>query len=163
MPTVTLTFTTLPEHVRTARLVAAAVARRHGLTEDVLDDIRLAVGEACARAVARAEAAGRQGAVRVEILEHPNRFVVVVRDALDAGSPARDVTADDTEDSAGDTADQVSLTIVRALADEVATGAQDGAELGTRPGTDEFTDESTEDMDGAHAASAGALRLVWHL
>jgi anti-sigma regulatory factor (Ser/Thr protein kinase) len=161
VPTVTLTFTTLPEHVRTARLVAAAVARRHGLTEDVLDDIRLAVGEACARAVARAEAADRQGSVRVEILERPDRFVVVVRDAVDAGPSARDVTADDSADATADapSADQVSLTIVRALADEVATGAQDGTEDGTRAGTD----QSTEDMDGAHAASAGALRLVWHL
>ncbi|HEX5533866.1 MAG TPA: ATP-binding protein [Actinomycetales bacterium] len=152
MPTVTLTFTTLPEHVRTARLVAAAVARRHGLTEDVLDDIRLAVGEACARAVARAQDAGRQGTMHVEIFEPPDRLVVVIRDDGDAGSRAPDATA-------GDIAEQVSLTIVRALADEVQMGTAAGA----RAGTDETTDETTDDMDGVHAASAGALRLVWHL
>ena len=44
-------FTALPAHVRTARLVAAAVARRCGLDEAVLDEVRLAVGEACSRAV----------------------------------------------------------------------------------------------------------------
>ena len=38
-------------HVRTARLIAAAMARRSGVGEDVLDEVRLAVGEACARAV----------------------------------------------------------------------------------------------------------------
>ena len=43
-----------PAHVRTARLVAVAVARRAGVDEDVLDEVRLAVGEACSRAVAPA-------------------------------------------------------------------------------------------------------------
>lgn len=51
MPTVELRFSPLPAHVRTARLVAAAVARRAGLDEAVLDEVRLAVGEACSRAV----------------------------------------------------------------------------------------------------------------
>ncbi len=35
-----------PENVRTARLVAAAVARREGLPEDRVDEVRIAVGEA---------------------------------------------------------------------------------------------------------------------
>jgi len=48
MATVELRFSALPEHVRTARLVAAAVARRAGVDEAVLDELRLAVGEACA-------------------------------------------------------------------------------------------------------------------
>ena len=46
MPTVEVSFTALPAHVRTARLVALAVARRAGVTDDLLDEIRLAVGEA---------------------------------------------------------------------------------------------------------------------
>lgn len=49
--TVELSFSALPAHVRTARLVAAAVARRSGVDEAVLDEVRLAVGEACSRAV----------------------------------------------------------------------------------------------------------------
>lgn len=36
-----------PEHVRTARLLAASVARQSGFGEDVVDDVRLAVSEAC--------------------------------------------------------------------------------------------------------------------
>ena len=54
MATVELRFSALPAHVRTARLVAAAVARRSGVDEAVLDEVRLAVGEACSRAVAPA-------------------------------------------------------------------------------------------------------------
>ncbi len=59
---VELSFTPLPEHVRTARLVAVSVGRRVGLDDERLDEVRLAVGEACARAVrvlqAAADAAG---------------------------------------------------------------------------------------------------------
>ena len=51
MPTVEVSFTALPAHVRTARLVATAVARRSGVAESLLDEVRLAVGEACSRAV----------------------------------------------------------------------------------------------------------------
>src|ERR1700735_1105788 len=49
--TVEGTFTPLPAHVRTARLVATAVARRSGVDESLLDEARIAVGEACSRAV----------------------------------------------------------------------------------------------------------------
>ena len=60
MATVEMTFTPLPAHVRTARLVATAVARRSGVPEALLDEVRLAVGEACSRAVGafRARASG---------------------------------------------------------------------------------------------------------
>ena len=51
MATVEVTFPPLPAHVRTARLVATAVARRSGIDESLLDEVRLAVGEACSRAV----------------------------------------------------------------------------------------------------------------
>ena len=52
MATITLTISALPEHVRTARLMAATVARRAGIAASAIDEIRLAVGEACSRAVA---------------------------------------------------------------------------------------------------------------
>jgi hypothetical protein len=36
-----------PGHVRTARLLAASVARQCGFTSEVVEDVRLAVSEAC--------------------------------------------------------------------------------------------------------------------
>ncbi|MDX6228761.1 MAG: hypothetical protein QOI76_2151 [Frankiales bacterium] len=51
MPTVEIRFSPLPAHVRTARLMAVAVARRSHVEDAVLDELRLAVGEACSRAV----------------------------------------------------------------------------------------------------------------
>jgi anti-sigma regulatory factor (Ser/Thr protein kinase) len=49
--TVELRFVALPAHVRTARLIAGVLARRAGVHEAVIDEIKLAVGEACSRAV----------------------------------------------------------------------------------------------------------------
>jgi anti-sigma regulatory factor (Ser/Thr protein kinase) len=52
MSTVHMSFSPDPAYVRTVRLVAAAVARRAGVSDELLDEVRLAIGEACTRAVA---------------------------------------------------------------------------------------------------------------
>ncbi|MFE2545445.1 ATP-binding protein [Actinacidiphila glaucinigra] len=80
MPTVELLFSALPEHVRTARLVAAAVARRAGVDEAVLDEVRLAVGEACSRAVGLYRSSGADRPVRVVLTEEEKKFSIEVGD-----------------------------------------------------------------------------------
>jgi len=81
MATVEMSFTPLPVHVRTARLVATAVARRSGVQEALLDEVRLAVGEACSRAVEAHRAYCPAEPVRIELTGTPGRFEVVVTDA----------------------------------------------------------------------------------
>ncbi len=76
-----MSFTPLPVHVRTARLVATAVARRSGVQEALLDEVRLAVGEACSRAVEAHRAHCPTVPVRIELTGTPGRFEVVVTDA----------------------------------------------------------------------------------
>ena len=80
MPTVEVTFTPLPAHVRTARLVATAVARRSGVDETLLDEVRLAVGEACSRAVEAHRRHCPAEPVKIEMTDQGERFVVVVSD-----------------------------------------------------------------------------------
>jgi anti-sigma regulatory factor (Ser/Thr protein kinase) len=46
-----MSFTPDPAHVRTVRMVAVTVARRAGVAAEILDEVRLAIGEACTRAV----------------------------------------------------------------------------------------------------------------
>ncbi|NUU25331.1 MAG: ATP-binding protein, partial [Streptomycetaceae bacterium] len=82
MAIVELRFTALPEHVRTARLVAAAVARRAGVAESVLDEVRLAVGEACSRAVGLTRQMGADAPVTVTLDDGDGRFSIEVRDAV---------------------------------------------------------------------------------
>lgn len=88
MATVEVTFTPLPAHVRTARLVATAVARRSGVDESLLDEVRLAVGEACSRAVEAHQRHCPAEPVRIEMTDQDQRFVVTVSDHAPTG-PAR--------------------------------------------------------------------------
>jgi anti-sigma regulatory factor (Ser/Thr protein kinase) len=81
MATVELSFTPLPAHVRTARLVATTVARRTGVEESLLDEVRLAVGEACSRAVEAHRLHCPGVPVRIQLSEQGGRFEVVVADA----------------------------------------------------------------------------------
>jgi serine/threonine-protein kinase RsbW len=86
MATVELSFTPLPAHVRTARLVAAAVARRSGVDESLLDEVRLAVGEACSRAVEEHRLHCPTEPVRLALTEQAGRFEVEVTDTSMQGS-----------------------------------------------------------------------------
>ncbi|CAM5664045.1 hypothetical protein SGRIM128S_09761 [Streptomyces griseomycini] len=94
MATVELRFSALPEHVRTARLVAAAVARRAGVDEAVLDEVRLAVGEACTRAVGLHRNGGITAPVKVLLIEEEKQFSIEVGDevphAVPGGHPPGD-------------------------------------------------------------------------
>jgi anti-sigma regulatory factor (Ser/Thr protein kinase) len=92
MPTVEVSFTALPAHVRTARLIALAVARRAGVDEQLLDEVRLAVGEACSRAVNVHQGAAPNTAVVMRLTDEQDRFTVEV---VDCGSV--DSTAEATD------------------------------------------------------------------
>lgn len=93
MRTVRLAFSPMPAHVRTARLVAVATAREAGVEEGVLDEIRSAVGEACARAVGLHRDHGRSDHVVVEFASG-TRFRVTVRDTAPADRTAAGFNAD---------------------------------------------------------------------
>lgn len=84
MATVEVTFTPLAAHVRTARLVATAVARRSGVAESLMDEVRLAVGEACSRAVETHASQCPDEPVKVALSSQAGRFEIEV---INAGRP----------------------------------------------------------------------------
>ncbi|MFJ9624674.1 ATP-binding protein [Streptomyces sp. NPDC101181] len=140
MATVELRFSAQPEHVRTARLVAAAVARRAGVDEAVLDEVRLAVGEACSRAVGLHRSHGIIDPVSVALTEEEKAFSIEVGDSVPgpggngAGSGARSVIGgaggldepDPEPDSEAE--DEMGLAVISGLVDdvEVRSGANGG-------------------------------------
>jgi anti-sigma regulatory factor (Ser/Thr protein kinase) len=93
MGTVRLEISPTPAHVRTARLVAVAVARQCGVSEALLDEIRLAVGEACSRAVGLHRMHGQDALVRIEFFNGV-RFGVAVRDSAPADLALADTNRD---------------------------------------------------------------------
>lgn len=88
MATVEVTFTPLATHVRTARLVATAVARRSGVAESLLDEVRLAVGEACSRAVEAHQQHCPAEPVRIALTDLAGRFEIEVVNTSQAPGPA---------------------------------------------------------------------------
>ncbi|WP_165985146.1 ATP-binding protein [Streptomyces sp. YIM 98790] len=127
MATVELRFSASPEHVRTARLVAAAVARRAGVDESVLDELRLAVGEACSRAVGLHAVHGLTTPVRVTLSEGETAFSIEVGD--DAPLPGAAAPGGPAAGQSGEgEADELGLAVIRGLVDdlEVTSDARGG-------------------------------------
>ncbi|MEU5595540.1 ATP-binding protein [Streptomyces sp. NPDC020298] len=127
MATVELRFSALPEHVRTARLVAAAVARRAGVDEAVLDEVRLAVGEACSRAVGLHQSVGITAPVKVALIEEEKQFSIEVGDEAPHAVPGTSTGAAPDADVEADE-DEMGLAVISGLVDdvEVSTGEHGG-------------------------------------
>ncbi|MFI9247272.1 ATP-binding protein [Streptomyces sp. NPDC053086] len=141
MATVELRFSALPEHVRTARLVAAAVARRAGVDEAVLDEVRLAVGEACSRAVGLHRNSGVTAPVKVALIEEEKQFSIEVGDEAPHATPGGG-TPDDAPDGAAEVEeDEMGLAVISGLVDdvEVTTGRNGGLIRMTWPTTPSAT------------------------
>lgn len=111
MPTVEVSFSALPAHVRTARLIALAVARRAGVDDQLLDEVRLAVGEACSRAVHVHQGVAPRDPIVMWLTDEQDKFTVQV---VDKGS----------FEETGDSADLGELD-PQALAAEANESSQD--------------------------------------
>jgi serine/threonine-protein kinase RsbW len=114
MAMVEVAFTPLPAHVRTARLVAVAVARRSGVADSLLDEVRLAVGEACSRAVEAHRQHCPAEPVKIALTDSGGRFEVVVTDSAPGEAAVLNGTTEAND--AGDAA-------VGAGGDAVAAGS----------------------------------------
>jgi anti-sigma regulatory factor (Ser/Thr protein kinase) len=94
MATVRLEFSAAPQYVRTARLIGVAVARRAGVADELLDEVRLAIGEACARAVARHRRYDLVDLVRVEMSDDGPYTVRVLDSGVDRDGAGEDRMAE---------------------------------------------------------------------
>jgi anti-sigma regulatory factor (Ser/Thr protein kinase) len=119
MATVEMTFTPLPAHVRTARLVATAVARRSGVAEALLDEVRLAVGEACSRAVEVHQEHCPGEPVRVALTGAGERFEVVVTNTGAGGDGVDWPPASDPDADGHGVPGELGLAVIAGLADDV--------------------------------------------
>jgi anti-sigma regulatory factor (Ser/Thr protein kinase) len=136
MATVSLRFPPSPDLVRTARLVVVAAARRSRFDEGRLDELRLAVGEICARAVRRCAAGIPPSAVdpRLTVEVEDDDRCLVVRVVDPAEGPAGGAVDGAAGGAAGeddDLGEDVVLALVRGLADRVELGPGPGGPDGT--------------------------------
>jgi serine/threonine-protein kinase RsbW len=148
MATVEVTFTPLPAHVRTARLVATAVARRSGVDEALLGEVRLAVGEACSRAVEAHRRHCPAEPVKIEMTDSGERFVVVVSDH----APTRTAGSADVNGQGGGQGAAPAAVAVVQDADEAGIAA--GFGLAVISGL-------ADDVHVSSTSSGVSVRMSW--
>ncbi|MDO9378145.1 MAG: ATP-binding protein [Nocardioidaceae bacterium] len=123
-----------PANVRVARLVAVALARSRGYAEPVVDDVRLAVGEACGRAVLTHLDGGVDAPVVVELAGDDEGLAISVTDADPADGDTPVITL---QGDSGDPADLAAEGIY--LVDAVAVVGGVADHLDVRQGPDGTT------------------------
>ncbi|HEV3464203.1 MAG TPA: ATP-binding protein [Actinomycetes bacterium] len=120
--TVRLAFPPEARLLGTIRLVVGIVARKAGMGEEGIEDLKVAVSETCAVAVGDLNRAGRPDPIEVDLVEAVDRFGIEVRDrapAAASGGPA--------EAAEGEVDDrELGLALVGALVDDLKTSTLDG-------------------------------------
>ena len=110
-------------YVGIIRLAVASLARTAGFDEERVDDIRIAVSEACTNAVLAHEEAGSQEAIKVGWTEAGDHIVVVIEDRVgtSGGNGAN------PQDSQGFSTRMVmSVALLQAMADDVSIEGSPG-------------------------------------
>jgi len=124
-----LAFSPVPAHVRTARMLSVAIGRRSGLPDELLDEVRLAVNEACIRAVAVHGRLRRDDEIKVEFCEDSRGYQISIADV----GPLEDATPASLDEPFSPSSDamaaSIELAIVSGLVEDVQLKA--GADGGT--------------------------------
>jgi serine/threonine-protein kinase RsbW len=118
-PDLELEFPSKPEYVRMARLAVSALARLRDADDELVEDIKLAVSEACTRAVTTNSLEAPQEPVQLLATVYDRALQVEV---LDRGpGPDREVSGSpqdlDTEELPFESA--LAVPLIRGLVDEV--------------------------------------------
>lgn len=125
-PSVRLTIAPEPRLLGTVRLVVATAARRVGLDEEQIEDLKVAVSEACALSIHSMRAAGMAEPVEVDLFEGGGRFGIEIRDRAPADGRAGNEPVDGIEDRA------FGLALVSALVAGVESSPRTGGGHATR-------------------------------
>ena len=112
MPAIEIAIPPRSVYVGVVRLTVTSLARSSGLDEDRVDDLRIAVTEACTSAVLAHEEAGVSEPVVVKWTEESDRFVIDVEGRVQPAEKA-------PEDSHGfSTREVLSHALLESLVDE---------------------------------------------
>ncbi len=128
-PVLELTVPCQPEYVSVVRLAVLGLCGRISLSYDEVEDLRLAVGEACASSVQRAAQAGKDNA-RINVLGDVDnaRIVLEIRDNVPVPPQVDSVEGTGIETDFDDQHFRVSL--MQLLVDKVEiTGVEGGGQL----------------------------------
>jgi anti-sigma regulatory factor (Ser/Thr protein kinase) len=120
--TVRLAFAPEARLLGTIRLVVGIVARKAGMDEEGIEDLKVAVSETCAVAVGDLNRAGLPDQIEVDLVEGADRFGIEVRDRAPAASAGpKGADGGEVDDR------ELGLALVGALVDDLKTSTlEDG-------------------------------------
>jgi serine/threonine-protein kinase RsbW len=124
LPELELEFPPKPEFVRVARHTIGALARLHDAMDDVVDDIKLAVSEACTTAMSAPAAEREALVIRASAADEGLTIDVIDPASAVLREVAGDPTDIDTEDLPFERA--LALPVIRGLVDQVSVAAREG-------------------------------------
>ncbi|HEX2050231.1 MAG TPA: ATP-binding protein [Actinomycetota bacterium] len=116
------------QYVGVVRLALSALARGAGLDDEVVEDLKIAVSEACTNAVLSHEEAATDAAVCVTWTRGAGEVAVEVGDR----GPVYDVDADDPDTQGFSTRLAMSIALLRSLVDECTIAARPDGGMCTR-------------------------------
>lgn len=129
MPLVRLEIPPRSPYVGVVRLAVSSLARSAGLDEEKVDDIKIAVSEACANAVLNNEEAGSEAPVSITWEEDDSSVHIEVADR----GPTVDAAAAAEADTQGfSTRAVMSIALLKSLVDGCEFEARDGGGMTTR-------------------------------
>ena len=124
MREVRLTIPAKPEYVLLGRLALSGITRMRPLDDETVNDLKLAVTEACSNSVRHAYRDGREGSVEIIYELHEDRLVIEVCDD-GLGFAVREREPFDVSHL---TEGGLGIAIIRELADELELGPRDGGQ-----------------------------------
>lgn len=116
--------------IRTARLFASAVARHYGCDESAVEDIKLAISEACTNAVRLHSDVDLNTSVLIRARESEGSLRFEVLDA--AAQPEGDHPADDMTPAGGLFEGSLGLSVVRSLFEDFEISSAPGGGTAVR-------------------------------
>jgi serine/threonine-protein kinase RsbW len=119
--TVRLRIPARAEYIALCRLALTGLARFRPLSQELVEDLKLALTEACTNSVRHAYRDGGQGAVEIVYELYADRLVIEVTDEGAGFEPGEPGIAGDGLAEGG-----LGISIIRSIADELEVGRQPG-------------------------------------
>jgi serine/threonine-protein kinase RsbW len=115
-------------YVGVVRLAVASLARAAGLDEETVDDLKIAVSEACANAVLGLEKIDADDPITITFSESDSGLELEVADR----APVPDVAADPEDSQGFDSRSTMSLALLQSLVDDCRITPRSGGGTVTR-------------------------------
>jgi serine/threonine-protein kinase RsbW len=125
-PELELEFPPKAEYVGVARHTVAAMARMRGISGEMVEDVKLAVSEACTNAVTAQAKLGASDRIRVTARGDTDGLLIEVEDGATDALPSQEEGDDgfDSEDFSFET--NLSLPLLRGLVDDLEIAPREG-------------------------------------